>query len=276
MTVQAPTPEVDLPADLDRSVAVDLYPEVDLMGVRLPAIDLDGAVATVARLMTTGSLSQVVTVNLDYMAQMRRDTDLRAIVDGSDLVVADGVPLLWMARWSRQHLPGRVNGTDLVVRLLEMAGRQGWQVAMLGGDAGVAEAAAEQAAQRWGTPIGGVWPLTREQVADPGLSGRIAAEVGALGRPLVLVALGAGRQDDWIARHRPLLGDGVVIGVGSALDFVAGTRQRAPRLFQRLGFEWLWRMLLEPKRLWRRYLVEDMGLLAEFAASTLWARLRGA
>ncbi|HWE55055.1 MAG TPA: WecB/TagA/CpsF family glycosyltransferase [Acidimicrobiales bacterium] len=250
--------------------------DVQLMGVRFPTLDLDAAVTAVERLMATDELSHVVTVNLDYLAQIKRDPDLRATVTGADLAVADGVPLLWMARWSGQLLPGRVNGTDLMVRLLQIAGERGWPVAMLGGDPGVAEAAAVEAGRAWGTPIGGVWPLTRDEVVDAAGSHRIAAEVGALGKPLVLVALGAGRQDDWIAKNRHLLGGGVVIGVGSALDFVAGTRSRAPRLFQRLGFEWLWRMLLEPRRLWRRYLVEDMPLLAGFAVSSVWARMRGA
>jgi N-acetylglucosaminyldiphosphoundecaprenol N-acetyl-beta-D-mannosaminyltransferase len=254
-----------------RSVTED----VQLMGVRFPVLDLDGAVAEVERLMESDELAQVVTANLDYMAQVRRSPQLGSIVDKADLVVADGVPLLWMARWSGQHLPGRVNGTDLVVRLLEVAGQRGWPVALLGGDPGVAAAAAEQAERRWGTPVRGSWPLTRDEVADRTSSFLIASEVGALGKPLVLVGLGAGRQDEWIAQNREFLGGGVVIGVGSALDFVAGTRSRAPKLFQKLGFEWLWRMLLEPKRLWRRYLIEDLPLLAGFARTILWTRLRG-
>jgi N-acetylglucosaminyldiphosphoundecaprenol N-acetyl-beta-D-mannosaminyltransferase len=147
---------------------------------------------------------------------------------------------------------------------------------MLGGDPGVAQAAAGRARELWGSPVAGWWPLTPEEVGNPDLSRRIASEVGALGRPLVLVALGAGRQDLWISQHRGQLGAGVVIGVGSALDFVAGTRRRAPGLLQRWGFEWLWRMALEPGRLWRRYLVEDLGLLAAFAAATLWTRVRRA
>ena len=177
--------------------------------------------------MASDDLGHVVTANLDYLAQIQRDPDLASVVGNADLVVADGVPLLWMARWSRQNLPERVNGTDLAVRLLEIAGDRGWPVAMLGGDAGVARSAADVAQQRWRTPVGGCWPLDRHEVDDADLSRRIASEVGALGKPLILVALGAGRQDGWIAQNRELLGSGVVIGVGSALDFVAGTRQRA-------------------------------------------------
>lgn len=247
---------------------------VQLLGVGVDACDLDATVAAVGRLMASDGLAHVVTANLDYLAQVQRDAGLADLVRRADLVVPDGVPLLWMAAWSRQHLPGRVNGTDLVVRLMSVASERGWKVALLGGDPGVAEAAAKAAHARWGTPVGGVWPLTPAEVGDPATSSRIASEVGDLGRPLVLVALGAGRQDKWICEHGSLLGDGVAIGVGSALDFIAGTRPRAPRALQKTGFEWLWRMLQEPRRLWRRYLVEDLGLLGSFGLRSFLIRMR--
>ena len=248
--------------------------KVELMGVRFDALTLDEAVLAVAQLMSTDGLSQVVTANLDYMAKVGRDPALARVVAAADLVVADGVPLLWMAGWSGQDLPGRVNGTDLVVRLLQQASDRGWQVAFLGGEPGVAEQASIRAAAQWSTPVAGVWPLTPEEVGDLAASRAVARQVGALGRSLVLVGIGAGRQDAWIDAHRELLGEGVVIGVGSALDFVAGTRRRAPRAFQRAGLEWLWRLFLEPGRLWHRYLVEDTAILGRFAMSVARKRLR--
>lgn len=251
----------------------DAATHVHLLGVRFEAVTLDDAVLAVERLMAKQGLSHVVTANLDYMAKVGRDPALARVVEQADLVVADGVPLLWMAGWSGQHLPERVNGTDLVLRLLQMASDRGWQVAFLGGEPGVAERASAQAAALWETPVGGVWPLTPSEVDDPPSSRAVAGQLGALGRPLILVGLGAGRQDRWIDANRDLLGDGVVIGVGSALDFVAETRRRAPRVFQRAGFEWLWRLALEPGRLWHRYLVEDTAVLARFALSMAARRL---
>lgn len=245
----------------------------DLMGVKFDAMTLDQTILAVEQLMASTGLGHVVTANLDYMAQVGRDPALARVVDRADLVVADGVPLLWMARWSRQRLPERVNGTDLVLRLLQRASNHDWPVAFLGGEPGVAEQAGAQAATLWSTPVGGVWPLTPAEVDDPASSRAVAQQVGALGRPLVLVGLGAGRQDRWIDANRDLLGEGVVIGVGSALDFIAGTRRRAPRVFQRAGLEWLWRLALEPGRLWHRYLVEDTAVLARFAVSTARTRL---
>ena len=248
-------------------------PHAELMGVRFDALTLDEAVVAVEQLMAGKGLAHVVTANLDYLSKVGRDPELARVVRRADLVVADGVPLLWMAGWSGQHLPGRVNGTDLAVRLLQRAAGHGWPVVFLGGEPGVAQQARAQAEAQWSTPIAGVWPLTPAEVDDPVASREVASQVGKLGRPLVLVGLGAGRQDRWIDSNRDLLGDGVVIGVGSALDFVAGTRRRAPRVFQRVGLEWLWRLALEPGRLWHRYLVEDTAVLARFAMSTVRSRL---
>lgn len=248
-------------------------PRVQLMGVRFDALTLDETVLAIEEMMSTRARAHIVTVSLDMLAKILRDPPLASVVSRADLVVADGVPLLWMARWSRQRLPGRVNGTDLATRLLQRAPERGWEVALLGGDPGVAERAGAQAAERWSTPVAGVWPLAPTQVDDPASSRAIAAEVGALGHPLVIVGLGAGRQDHWIDANRALLGEGVMMGVGSALDFIAGTRRRAPRIFQRLGLEWLWRLVLEPRRLWHRYLVEDAALLVRFALSTVRYRL---
>lgn len=250
-------------------------PKVELMGVTFDAVTLDEALGEVARLMDGPGLARVVTANLDYMAKLRRSAELESWVRDADLVVADGVPLLWMARWTRQVLPGRVNGTDLVVRLLQSSSDHGWPVALLGGDPGVAEAAGRRARGDWGTPVAGTWPLSREEVDDPARSRAVAAEVGALGSPLVLVGIGAGRQDEWIDANRHFLGEGVAIGVGSALDFVAGTRRRAPTALQRAGLEWFWRLSLEPGRLWRRYLLEDLPLLVSFAAMAMRDRVGG-
>ena len=240
---------------------------VDLLDVPLAAVDLDEAVARVGDLVGQRRFAHVATANVDFLAQAGKDPSLAAILQRADLVVADGVPLLWMARWQGTPLPERVNGTDLVVRLLAEAGRQRWPVYFLGGDPGVAEASAAAAAERFGTRSAGAAAPGPEEMADPVASARIAAAVEQSGAAMLLLAIGGGRQELWIDRHRDELGRCVAIGVGSALDFVAGTRPRAPRWMQRAGLEWLFRLGIEPRRLWRRYLVDDPAVLLRFFAS---------
>lgn len=244
-------------------------PSADILGLRFDAIDLDGAAAAVADFVDAGRPAHVVTANVDYVYLCQRDAPLADIVRRADLVVADGVPILWMARWQHTPLPGRVNGTDLVMRLLADAGRRAWRVAFLGGPPGVAERAAAEAEQRWGVTMVGAWGPPPEVMDDPDQSALVAGRIRELGVQLLLIGIGGGRQDRWIERHRSELGPVVVIGVGSALDFVAGNQRRAPAWMQRRGLEWAWRLALEPRRLARRYLVDDPQVLIRFGLQRL-------
>lgn len=238
---------------------------VQLLGTDIDVLDLATAVERVGAAVEMGAGAHVATVNVDFLRQASGCEATRAALREADLVVADGVPLLWMARWQRTPLPGRVNGTDLTEALLEHAGAAGWPVCFVGGEPGVAAAAATTAADRWGVRVVGTCCPSPEEMDDPRTGHEVATWIASTGAALVLLAIGGGRQERWVRGHRAALGDRVVIGVGSALDFVAGTRPRAPRWMQGAGLEWAWRLAQEPGRLWRRYLVEDPRVLWAFA-----------
>jgi N-acetylglucosaminyldiphosphoundecaprenol N-acetyl-beta-D-mannosaminyltransferase len=242
---------------------------VQLLGLAFDPVDLPGAVDRVGGLLDDGGFAQVVTPNVDFFAQIRRDRDLADAIGRADLVVADGVPLLWMARMQGTPLPGRVNGTDLMMALLERVGGTGHRVAFVGGQPGVAEAAAANAARRWGVTVAAAWGPSRAELDD---GDAVATTVAATGADLVFLGVAAGYQEKWIDRHRGTL-PGVSIGVGSAFDFLAERLPRAPVWMQRNGLEWAWRLSREPRRLWRRYLVDDPKVLAWFAAEQ-WRRRR--
>lgn len=248
---------------------------IELDGIPIDAVDLDTAVERVAALASRDRLSHVVTANVDFMAQAQRDAAVRAAIADADLVVADGVPLLWMARAQRTPLPGRVNGTDLVERLLARAASEHWRVCIVGGAPGVVERATAAVLARYGLQLAGAWSPSASEMDDPATGARTADDIAALECDLVLLAIGGGRQERWIRLHRHRLGTGVIVGVGSAVDFLAGTRRRAPRWAQRHGLEWLFRLLQEPRRLARRYLVDDTRVLVRFAARKLSRRLAG-
>jgi N-acetylglucosaminyldiphosphoundecaprenol N-acetyl-beta-D-mannosaminyltransferase len=247
---------------------------IDLDGIPIDAVDLDTAVARVAGLVSRDRSAHVVTANVDFVAQAQRDAEVRAAIADADLVVADGVPLLWMARALGTPLPGRVNGTDLVERLLARAGAEGWRVCVVGGAPGVVELARDAVRSRYGVELVGAWSPSAEEMDDVERGARVARSIAALECDLVLLAIGGGRQERWIRTHRERLGGGVIIGVGSAVDFLAGSRRRAPRWAQRHGFEWLFRLVQEPRRLARRYLVDDLGVLARFAVRRIGRRGR--
>ena len=249
---------------------------VRIGGVRVHGVDGEGATSRIMQAVAAGGFHQVCTVNMQFLVTARRNPDVRAILERSDLNVADGAPVVWLSRLLGRRLPGRVAGADLVPAILSAAAAAGARVFLLGGQDGVAEAAAVQLRERHpGLVVAGVHeppyaPLDR--MDDDAIVARIVDS----GADILLVAFGHPKQERWIARNRNRLGVSVAIGVGCCFDLAAGRRARAPRWMQRAGLEWLYRAVSEPRRLAGRYASELGWLLFVLAPVTLLARLRGA
>lgn len=204
---------------------------------------------------------QVCTTNPEFIMIAQDDVNFANILKRADLCVPDGVGLLWAARRLGQPLPERVTGSDGVPRIAEQAAKRGWKLFFLGAAEGVAQAAADILRERYPElQIVGVHsgsPAPEEEDA-------IAAMVNASGADMLFVAYGAPNQDKWIARNLPRLRVCMAMGVGGSFDFIAGTVPRAPVWMQRLGLEWLFRLIRQP---WR---IRRMMRLPRF----VWAVLR--
>ncbi len=254
----------------ERPLAVTAYPgsvekprtRVALGGVLVDQIDLKAAVARIHQFLRSGQPHQVVTVNLDFLSIAARDPEFQATLNTADLAVADGMPLVWLSRLRGQPLPERVAGVELVTESCRVAAELDRGVFLLGAAPGVAEAAGRRLqsmyprlriAGTYSPPIG---PLSLQE------NQRIVEAVRASGADLLFVALGAPRQDLWIREHQAQLHVSVAMGVGCVLDLLAGAVSRAPLWMQRSGLEWVYRLTHEPGRLWRRYLVNDLPMLA--------------
>lgn len=211
------------------------------------------------------STRQVCTVNPEFIIEARRRPVFRRTLAAADLCTPDGVGVLWAARRAGVRLDERVTGSDAIYRLSERAAVQGWRVFFLGAAAGVAERAAAALTRLYpglqvagtfaGSPAEGDWAQIRQRLA-------------AARADLLFVAYGHPRQDIWIHQHRDELPVAVAMGVGGAFDFVAGVTPRAPLWMQRLGLEWLFRLVRQPWR-WRR-----MATLPLFALLVLLERAR--
>jgi N-acetylglucosaminyldiphosphoundecaprenol N-acetyl-beta-D-mannosaminyltransferase len=222
---------------------------VDILGVGFDPVDLDGAAGRVADLVERGTPSLVVTANTEIVMTARRASDLAALLAGAALVVPDGVGVVWASRYLGRPLPARVPGIELAERLLREAVRRRWPVYLLGGRPGVAEeAGARLTAAYPGLAIAGCahgYFGSAEEAA-------VVRAVRAAGPVLLLAGLGTPRQERWLARQLPALGVPVAMGIGGSLDVWAGRAQRAPRLMQTFGLEWLYRLSREPRRLRRQ------------------------
>ena len=216
----------------------------------------------------------VFSLNVDMAVKVRRDPAFGALLSRGSLVTADGMPIVWLGRALGVPLPERVAGSDLVPRLCVRCAGEGRSVYFLGAAPGVAARAAERlAGLAPGLRIAGVVSPPLGFDRDPAALAAVIAGVREAAPDVVFVALGAPKQERLIVDHGKALGAKVLLGIGGSLDMAAGDVRRAPRRLQRAGAEWLWRLALEPRRLWRRYLVDDAAFVP-IAAGELYRRLR--
>ncbi|MEI6225857.1 MAG: WecB/TagA/CpsF family glycosyltransferase [Deltaproteobacteria bacterium] len=226
------------------------------------AVTFEGTLSAIEALVRAGKGGSVFTPNVDHVVTAEDDPAFRVAYDAVSLSLPDGKPILWAGRLLGTPFPEKVSGSDLIEPLLRMAGRLGWRVFLLGGAPGVAEAAAERSRKDFGVNVvGTASPFIRLDGA-PGDLDQAIEEVAAARPDLVLVAMGAPKQERWIHHNRARLGGAVGVGIGASLDFVIGRIQRAPRWVSNAGLEWLYRLVREPRRLARRYLVKDPRFLA--------------
>jgi N-acetylglucosaminyldiphosphoundecaprenol N-acetyl-beta-D-mannosaminyltransferase len=231
---------------------------VDIAGVPVDCVDMDTAVALITDAARQGVHSQVSTVNLDFLVNAQRDPDVRAILETNALNVVDGSPVVWLARLAGGAVKERVAGADLVPLLVGAAARAGLRVFLLGGEDGVASMAAARLVERYPELVVGAYEPPRAALGEMD-DDAILERIRSFRPHLLFVAFGHPKQEKWIVQHRselPL----VAIGVGCSLDLVAGRRTRAPRVLQRLGLEWAYRLAREPGRLAGRYLDDAVWL----------------
>lgn len=251
--------------------------QVPLFGIHVHDLTLDEAVEalTGSFLSGDGRCRYVVTPNAAQIVQLRKDQRLRRIYHEADLVVADGMPVIWVSRLLGVPLRERVTGADLLPRLCAVSARRGYKVFLLGANPGVAaEAAAKLKANYPGLQVAGEYspPFGFEASRQENL--KIIERIKDAQPDILFVALGFPKQERWIYHYAKECGVPLSLGVGAAFDFVAGTLKRAPRWMQRWGLEWLHRLLQEPRRLWYRYLVLGPQFVLLSLGEILKARIR--
>ncbi len=197
----------------------------------------------------------VVTPNVDHVVMVQHNAELRQVYQDAALVLADGAPVIVASRLVNKPLPERVAGSDLCPALCAAAtSERPLRIYLLGAAPGVAARAAERITARWpAVQVVGTYspPLGFEK--DPIEVDKILAQIRAARPDVLMVGLGAPKQELWVHQHRHQIQAKVALCIGATIDFLAGERRRAPRWMQRLGLEWLHRVASEPRRLFRRY-----------------------
>jgi N-acetylglucosaminyldiphosphoundecaprenol N-acetyl-beta-D-mannosaminyltransferase len=261
----------------------EVAPRSEAAGVRLMGLDFaplseGDTIGIVLDGVTAGRGGWICPANLDVLRQWRASTEVRELVAHADIVVADGMPLLWAGGLMGSPLPERVAGSTLVLTLSAAAADAGRSIFLLGGNDGTADAAAAAlTAQHPELRVAGTLcpPFGFEK--DPEWLDRIAATLQQAAPDIIYVGLGFPKQERLIVALRDRFPTAWFVSCGISFSFVAGEIQRAPVVLQKLGFEWLHRMVQEPARLSKRYLVHGLPFLARllFASALVrFGRLR--
>ncbi|MFC7275730.1 WecB/TagA/CpsF family glycosyltransferase [Paractinoplanes rhizophilus] len=242
-------------------------PRQELLGVPMDALTLGETVQLCMGAVETGDLLEVGVVNAAKIVKMRHDPALRDAVTGCDVIIADGQSVVWASRVLRRPLPERVAGIDLFQRLLYMAEQQGRSVYFLGARTEVLDRMIERIrAQHPGLRIAGNHHgyYADDEAPD------IADAIKGSGADLLFLGMTSPKKEVFVATYGARTGAKVVHGVGGSFDVLAGVVKRAPRLWQRMGCEWLYRALQEPRRLGKRYLTTNAAFVGLVAGE--WVR----
>ena len=238
-------------------------PRVDVLGVRVSATTMERAVAELGRWVDEGERSYVCVTGVHGVMESQSDPDLVDIHNRSGLTTTDGMPLVWAAKFAGIEPVERVYGPDLMLEVLDRSVEEGWTHFLYGGAAGVADRLADELRSRFpglqivGTHTPPFRPLTA------GEEDAVVEQINGSGAHFVWVGLSTPKQERWMAAMRPRLTAAGLLGVGAAFDMHSGTVRQAPRWMQRGGLEWLFRLAVEPKRLWRRYLSNNPRFVAK-------------
>ncbi len=227
----------------------------NILGVRISAIDMRLASDNIGRWIAAGERRSVHVCNVHTVIECQRDPCLRIGMNQAGLATPDGMPLVWLSRLAGHHRASRVYGPDLMLALMERSVAKGYRHYFYGGAEGVARKLAEVMRQKYpGVQIVGTYfPPFREGYFEE--DDAVIDGINAAQPDIIWVGLGTPKQDWWVIRHRSKLEAPMLIAVGAAFDFHTGRVPQAPRWMMSIGLEWLFRLIQEPGRLWRRYLI---------------------
>lgn len=237
--------------------------KVNLFNINFNIVTMDQIIAYLAKVVAEDLSIFIQTVNVDHIILTRKDNFFKKIVDSADIVTCDGMPIVWTSKIKKTPLPERVTGADLTIELCKYSSQYNFKIFILGGEPGVAERAERVAKKLYGNDVKivGFYSPHYEELINEDSNKIICSIINKSEANVLLMALGTPKQEKWYWNYKKYLKPNVIIGVGAAIDFLAGNKKRAPYWIRNFGFEWLYRLVKEPKRMYKRYLIRDIKFI---------------
>ena len=233
-----------------------------LLNTYVNNVTMEETLNEISRLVDEKKKSYVVAINVDVVMKIENDDYLKKITDEADLTLVDGKPLIWIAKWHKHPVKAKISGSDMVPELCRVAQNKGYSIFIIGGKEGIADQAKKNLERDLpGIKIVGTYapPLGFEKDNDE--LNRINSMISEVHPDIVIACFGCPKQEKWIYENYQSYDAYVSVCAGATVDFLAGNVNRAPRWMSKIGLEWFYRFLQEPRRLFKRYFIDDIKIL---------------
>ncbi len=255
--------------------SASIVPTISIGGVGFSNVTMQQTLSMILLMIQKSQVPHhIVTGNLDHLCQLETDIEFQNAYAGASLVLADGMPIVWMSKLLRSRdqdaLPERVAGSDLFWELGKLSQANGLRIFLLGGKPGAADGAREKLLEKYpDCDICGTYCPPFENFDSDIVQDEIVKRVRAASPDILLVAFGAPKQEKWILKNKQTIGVPVSIGVGGSFEMACGFSKRAPKIVQSIGMEWAFRLLQDPARLYKRYVQNDIPFLLKLLRRTI-------
>lgn len=234
-----------------------------LMNTEIDNLTMDETLDAIDSLIKEDNCSYVVTPNVDHIVQLEKDEELKRVYENASLILTDGKPLIWISNWYKTPIKEKISGSDLFPRVCELAAKKGYTMYLLGAAEGVADKAAKNLMDKYkGLNIVGTYSPPFGFEKDKVELKKIERQIQEVHPDILIVGLGCPKQEKYMYHHCKELDVPISFGLGASIDFETGNIKRAPRWMSEHGLEWLYRITQDPKRLAKRYLVDDMKIIS--------------
>ena len=233
-----------------------------LLNIYVNNVDMNETLSAIDEMISSGRKSYIVAVNVDVIMKIENDSYLKQITDEADMVLVDGKPLIWISKWHKHPIKAKISGSDLVPLLCERAIEKGYSIFIVGGKDGVAEKAKLNLERDYpNIQIVGTYAPPYGFVNDENETEKINSMISDVHPDFLIACLGCPKQEKWIYENYQKYGAKVSICAGATVDFLAGNVKRAPKWMSEHGLEWFYRFIQEPKRMFKRYFVDDVKII---------------
>lgn len=235
---------------------------IKFMNTCIDNLTMSETLNEIDKLIQKKSCSYVVTPNVDHIVRLEKDVELQKVYKNASLILTDGKPLIWISKWYRTPIKEKISGSDLFPKVCELAANKNYTMYLLGAAEGVADTAARNLMKKYpGLNIVGTYSPPFGFEKNEQEINKIKAQIKDVHPDILIVGLGCPKQEKFMYYHCKELGVPISFGLGASIDFEAGNIKRAPKWMSEHGFEWLYRITQDPKRLVKRYLVDDMKIV---------------